>query len=325
MVDVTVIVPVYNTSKYLRRSLDALCNQTLKNIEVLLVNDGSTDSSLEIMEEYRKQYGEKVRILNKENGGQATARNMGIREANGKYIGFADSDDYIDKTMFQKMFELAERDNADFVECHYHCLYETDKGVSEIPTRGRIREYKDQKDMFIDPQVSPWNKLYKRELLIDNKIYFPEGVIYEDTAFYIKTIPHIKKSSYLDEKLVYYCVRQNSTMTANKSVKVADIFTVLEDIISYYRNNGFYEEYKKELEYFYTKIALCSSLTRIGRADDRILRKQLIDKTFVLLNSKFPEYKENDYFSGKIGFYIKHIDRFSASVVSPVMGKLVKG
>lgn len=325
MKKVSVIVPVYNTSKYLRRCLDALTGQTLDEMEILLINDGSTDDSPKIMEEYCRKYPDKIRIINKENGGQATARNLGISEAKGEYIGFADSDDYVDRTLFEKLYSKAVETDADYVDCDYHCMYETAEGSREIGTRGTIKAHDSNSDMMLDPQVSPWNKLYRNVVLQKDGMRFPEGVIYEDTAFFMKTVPNIRKSAYVDEKLVYYCVRENSTMTANKSHKVADIFTVLQDIIDYYTKFGFAERYSKELEYFCVKIAFCSNLTRIGRVPDRKLRRELIGKTFDFVNSYFPKYRSNPYFGGKIGLYIKTLNPLEADLFAPIMGRLVKG
>jgi len=325
MAKVSVIVPVYNTSKYLRRCLDALVNQTLEDIEILLINDGSTDDSLDILMNYQNKYPNKIKVISKENGGQATARNRGIKMCTGDYIGFADSDDCVDVTMFEKMYNLAIRDDADMVECHFHYIQETEKGEVELAPRGNVRAYGSQKNMFIDPQVSPWNKLYKREILLKEGVNFPEGLIYEDTAFYIKTIPHVKKESYLDEKLVYYYLRGNSTMNANKSKKVGDFFYVLEDILSYYKCNGYFDVYKQELEYFCTKLLLCSSLSRIGRVTDKKLQGELLDKTFAFIKENFPEYKKNPYYSGKIGLYVKLVKRWNSRIIGIVLGKVMKG
>ena len=224
---VSVVVPVYNTKKYLKRSLDALVNQTLhhEELEIILVDDGSTDGSESICDEYERNYPGLVRVLHKSNGGQASARNLGIREAKGEYIGFADSDDYVDITMFEKLYKLAKAEDADLTECHYHSMLELpDSGDSfpeykEIPTRGTICAHSDVRELFLNPQVSPWNKLYKKSVLIDNDVSFPEGMIYEDTSFYIKALPFIKKHAYLDEKLVYYSVRPSSTMTTEPTAR----------------------------------------------------------------------------------------------------------
>lgn len=324
MPKVSIIMPVYNTQKYLRRCLDALVNQTLKDIEIIAVNDGSTDGSLDILQEYAAKY-EMIRVISKENGGQATARNLGIKESTGEYIGFADSDDYVDVTMFEKMYSLAKQKNCDMVECYFHYLMETDGEPKVLQPRGRVREYKNQQDMLIDPQVSPWNKLYRREVLMHPDVYFPEGLIYEDTAFYIKTIPHVKSAAYLDEQLVYYFLRGNSTMNANKSQKVGNIFPVLENILEFYKKHGFYEEYKQELEYFCVKIVLCSSLSRIGRVTDKKLENELLDKSFAFINRYFPQYKQNNYFNGKIGLYIKHVNRWNSKYLGRILGRVMKG
>ena len=325
MAKVSVIVPVYNTEKYLRRCLDTLVNQTLQDLEIVLINDGSTDGSPVILQEYAEKYPDKIVLLEKENGGQATARNLGIRKCTGTYVGFVDSDDYVDLTMFETLLLTAEQNECDMVECHYHYVEETERGSRELATRGNIRQYKNQKDMFINPMTCPWNKLIKRELLLQEGLEFPEGLIYEDTAFCIKVIPYIKKEIYVDKPLIYYILRGSSTMNANKSRKVADIFPVLENILTFYRDKGFYDEYKEELEYFCVKILLCSSLSRIGRVTDKVLQDELLDQTFAFIKNYFPEYKKNSYFSGKIGWYIKLINRKCSRPISKVLGFVMKG
>ncbi len=331
---VSVVVPVYNTENYLRRSLDSLVNQTISKseFEIIVVNDGSTDASPTILEEYKEKYPSFFKVYNKENGGQATARNLGIQLSTGDYIGFVDSDDYVDLTMYEKMNNIAIKEDADLVECHYHSMLElAEKDADgnplykEIRTRGTISEKNDLRELILDPQVSPWNKLYRRSILVDNNIRFPEGVIYEDTSFYIKSVPFIKKQSYLDEKLVYYSVRQKSTMTSNLGKKVGDIFSVLKDILDFYKKNNLYEEYRDELEYFCVKIAYCSNLSRIGRVGDPVLKRQLLDKTFEFVEAEFPDYKENKYFKGKIGMYIRSVNRVSSGFYAKALSKVMIG
>lgn len=325
MKKVSIIVPVYNTRKYLPRCLEALVNQPISDYEILLINDGSTDDSQTLLMEYQKSYPEKVRVINKENGGQATARNLGIKEAVGEYIGFADSDDHVDVSMFAKMYELAKKEDADLVECGFHFLEEKDSGVKELQARGKVRQHQNQKDMFIDPQVSPWNKLYRASVLKDNNISFPEGFIYEDTAFYIKSIPYVNKSAYLDEKLVFYYLRGSSTMNSNTGRKVADIFSVVEDIINFYKDKGLYQDFKDEIEYFCSKILLCSSLSRIGRVNDKVLRKSLLDRTFEFVNLNFKDYKSNKYYTGKTRKYICILNRRNSGLFAWALGKVMRG
>jgi hypothetical protein len=167
--------------------------------------------------------------------------------------------------------------------------------------------------------------MYRREVLQHPEVRFPEGLIYEDTAFYIKTIPYVKKSAYLDEKLVYYFLRGNSTINANKSKKVGNIFPVLENILQFYQKYGFYHEYEKELEYFCVKISLCSSLSRIGRVTDKNIRRQLLDETFTFIETYFPNYRSNPRMHGKTGLYMKLVNRGNSRCFAAVLGRIMKG
>lgn len=325
MIKVSVIVPVYNTESYLRRCLDALVNQTLEELEIILVDDGSTDGSGEIMKEYVQRYGERVKLFSKENGGQASARNMGIKLSTGKYIGFVDSDDYVEPKMFEIMYQTAEQDQCDMVECRYRYLCDEGKKTKEYRARGHIRQYRNQREMFINTQASPCNKLYRREVLMQEDIDFPEGLIYEDTAFYIKTIPYIRKERYLEDRFYHYYLRGSSTMNGNKCRRVGDIFPVLRDVLDFYHKNAFYSIYKKELEYFCVKILLCSSLRRIGRVRDKKVAKQLYDKTFSFIRENFPGYKQNLYLKGKTGVYLRLVNRWNSKYIGRVLGHIMKG
>lgn len=114
-------------------------------------------------------------------------------------------------------------------------------------------------------------------------------------------------------------------MNANKSKKVADIFPVLQNILDFYRERGFYEEYRQELEYFCVKILLCSSLSRIGRVPDARLRKDLLDRTFAFLQEHFPDYRANPYVLGKIGIYLRNVRRWNCQPVAVLSGRILKG
>ncbi|MGN0473409.1 MAG: glycosyltransferase family 2 protein [Lachnospiraceae bacterium] len=301
MADISVIVPVYNMEKYLEKCLDSLVKQTLDSIEIVCIDDGSTDSSPDILKKYESKYPQKVRVLHKENGGQAIARNLGIQQSTGRYIGFVDSDDYVHADMFAVLFETIERTQCDLVECDYTYIDEADKPLKKY---GHVRKYSDKKDMFHNPLVSPWNKLFRREVLIDHQITFPEGVIYEDTAFFLKVIPYINSWEFVDRVFVYHYYHETSTMNANKSLRVSNIFPVLEDAILFYRERNI-AGYEKELEYFCARILICSSLKRVAEIPDKKIRKETLQKTFAFIRQYIPEYRKNPYVSGKVGLYMK--------------------
>ena len=131
MIKVSVIVPVYNTEKYLAKCLDSLVNQTLKDIEIIVVNDGTKDNSEKIINKYLKKYS-KIRYYKKENGGLSSARNYGIELANGEYVGFVDSDDYVKDGMFSKMYECAIKNNSDIVVCDTIMKKETSEYILKL-------------------------------------------------------------------------------------------------------------------------------------------------------------------------------------------------
>lgn len=318
MAKISIIIPIYNMEKYLRMCLDSVLNQSFKDFEVILIDDGSTDSSPSIIEEYRSKYPDVVRAYREDNAGQGKARNYGISLARGEYIGFVDADDYIEPAMYERMYNSAMENDSDLVECDYKFLLEKDGVVSDLPKYGDVRERTEQKELFINPLVSPWNKLIKGEVLKKSKAVFPEGVIYEDTSFYIKLIPFIHKMSFVPEAFVNHFKRMNSTMTGNtgaKSKRIADIFPVLQDIIDFYEDRQLMAEYREEIEYFVVKILLCSSLERIATINDKELRNNMLDQTWDMINKSFPNYKKNYHMKGgKKNLYMKVSNRWVSGV-----------
>ena len=202
MAKVSVIVPIYNVEKYLPKCLDSLVNQTLEDIEIILVNDGSLDNSGKIANEYSKKHKDKIIYLEKENGGLSDARNYGIPYATGEYIAFLDSDDYIDIDAYKQMYEKAKKEDADFLECDFIWEYPNKKIIDK-----RI-EYKNKQEMLAVVRVVAWNKLIKKDLIINNNIRFPKGLRYEDIEFTYKLIIMCKEiiqllMSKMKKQLIY--------------------------------------------------------------------------------------------------------------------------
>lgn len=286
MPKVSVIVPVYNVEKYLKKCLDSLINQTLKEIEIIVVNDGSTDGSGEIIKQYKKQYPDKIVALEKENGGLSDARNFGLDFANGDYIAFLDSDDYVDKTLYEKMYKTAIEEESDMVECDFYWVYPTSK---KVDTR---MPYKDKQDMIANARVVAWNKLYKRQIISDSGILFSKGLRYEDVDFFYKLIPNLDKVSLIREPLIYYVQRENS-IANTQTEKTKDIFKILDNVLEYYKDNGLYETYQTELEYMYVRYLLCSSLLRMVKIQNKKVRQELLNETIHRIYEYFPNWKEN--------------------------------
>ncbi len=285
MPKVSLIIPVYNVENYIEKCLNSVVNQTLKDMEVIIVNDGSKDLSKQKIQKYLEKYPW-IKYLEKENGGLSDARNYGMPYATGKYIAFLDSDDYVEETMYEEMYNIAEKENADMVDCDF---------VWEYPNRKRkdIGEiYKTKKEMIEKCRVVAWNKIIKREILEKTKIKFPVGLRYEDMEFFYKLVPYINKVSFIKKCFVHYVQRENS-IANTQNVRTKEIFIILDNIISYYKEKGLYDEYRDELEYIYVKFLLCSSLKRISKIAEKKERKQAQKETWDNINKKFPNWRKN--------------------------------
>ena len=264
-IKVSVIIPVYNTEDYLKECIESLVNQTLREIEILIVNDGSTDSSLEIMKEFKNKYPNIIKIFDKVNGGQASARNYALPFAQGEYLGFVDSDDWVDSTMYEEMYEKAEKEDADIVICDM---------VDHFPDRTVCYPSSRFENKF---KVSPsaCNKLFKRSLVKED--VFPVGLWYEDFEF---TTMQLMKTDCISviHKGLYHChCREVSTMYNNNSEKNQDILVVLEHLVEYVEKNGWYEKYKNVLEYLYIDHVLITSINRV--------QKQTNEKKKIVINN----------------------------------------
>ena len=287
---VSIIVPVYNVQNYINRCLKSLVNQTLDDLEIIIVNDGSTDFSKEIINKYMEKYQNKIRYFEKENGGLSSARNFGIKYATGKYIAFLDSDDYVEKDMYKTMYEVAEKENSEMVECDFIWEY-MDKKIFD-----KRRNYKNKREIMKKPRVVAWNKLIKSEIIKSNEIFFPDGLIYEDIEFFYKLLPHINKISYVQKNFVHYVQRKDS-LSNKQDNKTNDIFYILKNVLEYYKKMGLYKEYNKELNYMVRRICLGSSLKRILKIKDKKLKNNLLLRTlYFLIFKKIKERKKNIVF-----------------------------
>jgi len=315
MPKVSVIVPFYNVENYIEKCLETLVNQTLKDIEIILVNDGSKDRSIDIVNKFLKQYPEKIVYLEKENGGLSDARNFGIPHAKGEYIAFLDSDDYVEKDMYENMYELAKKEDSDMVECDFYWEYPDKLKKDE----GTI--YHGKKEMVEKVRVVAWNKLIKKEILEKSDVKFPKGLRYEDVEFTYKLVPYIEKVSFLKKPCVYYIQREGS-ISNKQNERNKEIFDVLDNVISYYKEKEIYDTYKDELEYIYVRYAFCSSLLRIVKIKDEDIQQKLLDLTWDNVNSKFPNWKNNTILKNNKSLknlYLRTINKFTFNMYTTLL------
>ena len=311
MPKVSIIVPVYNTEKYLDKCLNSLVNQTLQDIEIIVVNDGSKDNSEAIINKFKQNYSDKIVYLNKENGGLSDARNYAIPYVKSDYIGFIDSDDYIEFDMFEKMYNIAIEKNLDLVECNFNWEYpnkiKEDCGIN----------YSSKKDLFLFGRVMVCNKLFKTSIIKENNIIFPKSLNYEDIEFFYKLAPYIE-NSYLLPNIFYHYIQRENSIINNQNEKTADIFIILNNIIEFYKNNNLFDNYKNELEYLYIRFLLGSSFLRIVKIKNKKLRKELLNKSINELYLKFPNWKNNKLLKikSKKNMYYKSVNKFTFKIYS---------
>ena len=205
---ISVIVPVYNVEKYLDRCLQSILGQTYTHLEVICVNDGSTDNSISILKEYEKKDG-RIKIITKPNGGLSSARNTGLKHATGTFVSFIDSDDEIKLDTYEKVIKAFSED-VDVVFFGAEVRYDTheelvnsDKNYYSIKFSGK---YKITDDILLNSDCSAWNKVYRRKKILSNNVTFPEGKLYEDFPFFWNIMPVLKNIYFLDKKLYIYII-----------------------------------------------------------------------------------------------------------------------
>lgn len=247
----SVIVPVYNVEKYLEECVDSLLNQTLSDLEIFLVDDGSTDRSGEIADRYAGDFPDRVRTLHLNNGGQGRARNAALPMARGDYIGFVDSDDWIERDMYEKLLDRAEQTGADVVVCDFLEHY-ADGREQTLPACFQ--------DHPLSAAGSSCNKIFRRSLIGD--LRFPEGLWYEDFYFSAVMLLRSKRTEFIPEPLYVYRRGQESTMHNNNARKNLDMLKIMELIE---REIG--EDAREDFDFLVINHVVLDSISRLARQD----------------------------------------------------------
>ena len=234
---VSIVVPVYKVEKYIHLCMKTLLNQTLKDIEIILVDDGSPDNCGKICDDYAK-LDNRVKVVHQTNGRQGKARNNGVKFATGEYIGFVDSDDWVDVKMYEELYTKAKSTNADIVMCDYFRI----KAMGEKPTsyKSKIDKVFLEKDVFNVKNLSAspsrksffsivvcWNKIFKRDFYLKN-VKFPENLIFEDSPPMFFAFAKADRISVVDKKLYFYRISNQNSMSLSSDKKVLDLLKILK-------------------------------------------------------------------------------------------------
>ena len=246
----SVIIPVYNVEKYLGECVDSLLNQTLKDMEIILVDDGSTDASGDIADRCAARHPDRIRCLHVDNGGQGRARNFALPMAKGEYLGFVDSDDWVLPEMYEKLIAAAERSGADIAACDFLERYD-DGSENEVP--GAFQDHP------LSFAGSCCNKVFRAELVKD--LRFPEGLWYEDFYFSAMALIRADRTEYLREPLYVYRRGQLSTMHNFNAKKNLDMLTILDLLEPELEKRG----RRGDFEFFVINHLLLDTISRLSR------------------------------------------------------------
>lgn len=289
--DISIIIPVYNGENYIKKCIDSLINQTKRDIEIIIVNDGSTDNTEKIIKEYDD---ERIKYFKNKNKGIGYSRNFGIIKSTGNYLMFIDSDDYIEENACEELFDRCKKDDLDLLVCDFYREF-SNKKVKE----DRLEDFSNTK-LIDNPKLlnivnlSPWNKLYRRDLIIKNDIRFIEDLKYEDAPFVIDCLYKAKNIGKLNRCLNYYVIRNNSETT----IRDEKCFDILK-IIDIFRNKLKDERnLKEELDKLTVRIITNYTIQQRKQKDKKVA-KRFINEAFNYLEKNIPDYKDNKYFENR--------------------------
>lgn len=309
-IKVSVVMPIYNCEKYLAQCLDSIVRQTLREIEIICVDDGSTDGTMAILEEYAKK-DDRIQIIKQANQYAGVARNNGLKHAKGKYVVFWDGDDFFHPEALYKLYEQAERTSADIVVCG---AYKYNNSTHMTTTAGTYtylkRKYLPEQEVFSKKDLPeyifnftanvPWNKLYKRQFVLDNQLFFQNSRSYNDMFFVMDALYKAERISTVIDKLVYYRVELESSLTGKASVSPLCVIEQYDLV----REHLALEQESNEIK--------CSFANAAFRAFLYALDIQKKKESYIELYNVFKtQYKDRFFVKDELGYYyVDHMDEW---------------
>lgn len=301
-IKISIIVPVYNAEKYLEQCLDSLFAQTLAEIEIIIVDDGSTDGSSAILKRYEEKFPDKLTVFCTDNKGVSSARNTALKYAQGEYIQFVDADDYISPDTCDRLYQAAKANDCDIVICDRYDVYERDgsseersgenphrlnmTGAGFVPCEGG--------EAYVNISPYPWDKLIRRELV--KKIEFPEGLRFEDLVYVYTACALAKKAVWVDEPLYYY--RKNVGFLSGFSKDTWDILKALLQLKENFEQLGI-SGLDKELEFIFIRHIILRYRVLMAKNNKGHIKDKLsfISESWDFLKRHYPDWKKNYYYN----------------------------
>lgn len=296
---ISVIVPCYNLELYTEKCLNSILGQTYKNLEVIAIDDGSSDNTLGVLKSLAHR-DERLRVLSQKNMGAGNAINRGIEEAKGSYLAFVDNDDWIEPNTYECMINRMRREDADVVVCNYNLVYDDHEvccysghGDITINIKDNIFAYFAGYCACPRPNNYVWSRIYKKEILKDSNVRFEMFRLGSDTLLNFKLLPRINRITYMSNGFYNYVQRSNSSVAiAAKKEDIANVYAdVFDSLLNYYIKNG-YEEYCVFLQmYAYTRLRSVFFYSRMAGLSEQEIEEKL--------KKSFRGRKISDYLTGK--------------------------
>ncbi len=319
-IKVSVIIPVYNVEKYLRQCLNSVVNQTLEDIEIIVINDGSTDNTLKIVQEYATKY-KNIKIIDKQNEGCYKARNIGLETAMGEYIAFLDSDDYIESNIYEKLYLKAKETDADIVSSNYYILQDTKLKVVDFSSSAALLEKSNNKvigakNIILDAII--WNRIFKKQMLIEKQIKFHSDIYMADDAFFhIITMLNAEKIVYISDILYTYRISRKDSITSSYNERNFDCIKVAKKIMDYAITNNM-EHFMPQVIAFVLRLNIVG-YNRIGISHKKEYFEQMckfVDDYSISSKTKIAFIKKALYLYHWFGFKaVIHKNRFFLDVL----------
>lgn len=304
MKKISIIVPCYKVEKYLPRCLDSLVNQTLEDIEIICINDGSPDHCIDILKDYKEKYGDKIVIIDKQNEGVWRGRKDGVKIATGEYIGFVDSDDYVSLDFAEKLYTAAKKNNADISVCGFERV---DMDTEEVYTREMCQRNNITVDIRKNPEVilslnaAPWNKLYRAELVkkMEDLPHPPKCL--DDMMFLCLIYINAGKVSFISDSLVYYMIRSDSIVSTIKEEHIDSTYRAMREVRAIYeKDNPKMLPILDSMAFLHLGISL---MFRVSYDTNCNFRK-VVRRNTAFLDKYFPYWRKSKYI--KLSYMMKN-------------------
>ncbi len=296
MPEVSVVINMYNSEKYLRKCIDSVLAQTFTDFELILVNDGSKDHSLDICKEYAEK-DTRIRIVDKENGGLADARNAGLDAAKGRYLEFIDADDWIEPDLLEKCVARLHETDADIVifDIYQYFVATGKKEVLSHPyDQKQVYSLNDHPEMITKMKNAAWNKIYKISLFRENQIRYPWGYNYEDLGTTYRLLARADKIAFVNEPLYDYLQDRPGNLTHLFNMSVYCVLDMIKLTIDDYKRLGIYEKYYEELKYL-GGIIILECLKKTRDCTDYAMADEFIKVCFWYIKNTWPEFPKCKY------------------------------